>query len=130
MPRETTILVTVGSTRFDPLVQKALSDSFLESVCHVLGPQAQVWIQYGHSTVTLPGDAKKGTLLNTEGVWIDALGKAKTFAFAFTPDLRSWIDEAGLVISHGGTSDTLTARFWYYYRSATINACTQTSRDS
>lgn len=114
MPRETTILVTVGSTRFDPLVRKALSDSFLESVCRALGPLAQVWIQYGHSTFSLPGDAKKGTLLNTEGVWIDMRGKAKVFAFAFAPDLRSWIDKTGLIISHGGTSHILTPRFWYY----------------
>ena len=107
MPRENTILVTVGSTRFDALVYKALSESFLACVCRALGPQAEVWIQYGHSACALPSGAKKGTLRNTEGVWIDTQGQAKTFAFAFTPKLRSWIDHAGLVISHGGTSDML-----------------------
>ncbi|AYO44755.1 UDP-N-acetylglucosamine transferase subunit ALG13 [Malassezia restricta CBS 7877] len=103
MPRENTILVTVGSTRFDALVYKAVSESFLACVCRALGPQAEVWIQYGHSACALPSGAKKGTLRNTEGVWIDTQGQAKTFAFAFTPDLRSWIDHAGLVISHGGS---------------------------
>ena len=74
MPRENTILVTVGSTRFDALVYKAVSESFLACVCRALGPQAEVWIQYGHSACALPSGAKKGTLRNTEGVWIDTQG--------------------------------------------------------
>lgn len=103
MERARSILVTVGSTRFDSLVDKVLSTPFLQSVFKLLGPQAYVLIQYGHSAVQIPKNAVHGSIQGTDGVEIHAYGQLRVFLFAFTSDLRALMESVGLVISHCGT---------------------------
>ena len=78
------VFVTVGSTRFDALVQTVLSEDVLD-VLHKKGYR-RIVLQRGDSTL---GEADGG-----EGMEIET--------WTFKPSIQADIERADLVISHAG----------------------------
>jgi beta-1,4-N-acetylglucosaminyltransferase len=84
VPFMSSVLVTVGSTRFDKLVGAFSSPSLL-GVLTLLG-YSQLTIQYGKSLIT--------DLSVHSGIQIET--------FAYKPSLREDMERASLIISHAG----------------------------
>ena len=86
--------VTVGSTKFDDLVQHTLSEEVLSS----LKKQGyrELVIQCGNSIFELASSVADGSerKLEREGIWIEC--------WKFKPTLEAEYDRADLVISHAG----------------------------
>ena len=97
-----TVLVTVGSTRFDALVHAALSDAFVDAVRDVGGADARVIVQYGQSAV--PPSAWPTEPRSIEGiVWERAVvGGVEVLRGAYVPELRPWLAQADVVVTHAG----------------------------
>mgnify|MGYP002716273738 CR=1 FL=1 len=97
-----TVLVTVGSTRFDALVHAALSDAFVDAVRDVGGADARVIVQYGQSAV--PPSAWPTEPRSIEGiVWERAVvGGVEVLRGAYVPELRPWLAQADVVICRAG----------------------------
>ncbi|KAI8348688.1 putative glycosyltransferase [Mortierella sp. GBAus27b] len=85
------IFVTVGSTRFDRLVNAISSPSLLELLSS-LG-YSQLTIQHGKSPIT--------DLSVYSGIQIDT--------YAYKPSLREDMERASLIISHAGAGSILEA---------------------
>lgn len=99
--RERTVLITVGSTRFDALINAALSPATLNALRACWGPGACMYLQYGQSPVSWPVDAVTHIHMGVNGHAFSMEG-VNVFAFAYAPHLRTWIEAASLVLSHGG----------------------------
>lgn len=86
------VLVTVGSTAFDTLVQTATSDAFLD----VLRNKGftRLIVQCGTSTVGIT--TNNGTFLSFESHGIDVE------LWKYKPSLRAEMESADFVISHAG----------------------------
>ncbi|KAI3622861.1 ALG13 [Malassezia furfur] len=104
-----TVLVTVGSTRFDALVHAALSDAFVDAVRDVGGADARVIVQYGQSAV--PPSAWPTEPRSIEGiVWERAVvGGVEVLRGAYVPELRPWLAQADVVVTHAGAGTLLEA---------------------
>lgn len=91
--------VTVGSTKFDELVQHSLSEEVLLSL-KKRGYQELV-IQCGNSTFELASSVADGgqQTLEREGISIEC--------WKFKPTLEAEFDKANLVVSHAGASGVL-----------------------
>lgn len=83
---------TVGSTKFDTLVQAVLSQPVL-SALRLQGYSTLV-IQSGNSEVDVGTSAKDTTVLQKHGVDIEI--------WKFKPSLAEDFDRADLIISHAG----------------------------
>lgn len=111
--------VTVGSTRFDALVQRALSDAVVDVL---LGRgYSHIVVQCGNSEFDINGYARQGDL------WTRELeGGGRVEVWKFRPSLQAEFEQADLVISHAGMIFLDTAlrpwaekpllRFWHYPR--------------
>lgn len=97
-----TVLVTVGSTRFDALTAAALGAPFVRAVREAMGEDAVVGVQYGLSNVTLPSEARACTMHGAQGHAYVADG-VTLFLFRYAPTLEAWVSAATLVVAHGGT---------------------------
>ncbi|EIW85055.1 glycosyltransferase family 1 protein [Coniophora puteana RWD-64-598 SS2] len=91
------VLVTVGSTRFDELLEAVMS----EEVCKALRKQGykHLILQYGNSDakpIRIFGDTEH---FHAHGLDIEA--------WKFKPSLRYNIEQADLVISHAGSGTIL-----------------------
>lgn len=88
------VFVTVGSTKFDALVQAAISEPVLAAL-HTKG-FVQVVLQRGNSDLNLGGDASTQDSLTTRkaGVEIET--------WKFKPSIQEDIERADMVISHAG----------------------------
>jgi UDP-N-acetylglucosamine transferase subunit ALG13 len=89
--RGKTCVLTVGSTRFDPLVHAFLSADSLASLA-ALGITTVV-AQVGNST--LPKGYKEGSTTLPQGLELHVL--------RFATDLEEQVGQADLVVSHAGT---------------------------
>ena len=97
--RGKTCILTVGSTRFDPLVHAFLSADSLASLA-ALGITTVV-AQVGNSA--LPGGYEEGSTTLAHGLELRIL--------RFAADLEEQVGQADLVVSHAGTQSTArTAR--------------------
>lgn len=85
--------VTVGSTRFNALIQNALQQETL-SALRVTGFTRLV-VQCGESTLLPPWDVKTLHSDNIDGLEVEI--------WKYKPSLSASILEADLVISHAGT---------------------------
>jgi len=105
--------VTVGSTKFDDLIDATASEDFLTRLS--AGGYTRLVVQYGNSKLRQP--FQNGT---SQGV--------EVIAWSFKPNLSEEYLAADLVISHAGLRSTCVwfyslttcARFWYYPGSAEI----------
>lgn len=98
-----TVLVTVGSTRFDALADAALAAPFVRAVHEAVGAGAVLGVQYGHSAVAVPPDAQACTMHGADGhAYAAADGSVTVFLFRYAPSLAAWVRAAALVVSHGG----------------------------
>lgn len=98
-----TVLVTVGSTRFDALAEAALAAPFMRAVHEAVGTGAVVGVQYGHSAVAVPSTAQACTMHGAQGhAYPAAEGAITVFLFRYAPSLAPWIRAASLVVAHGG----------------------------
>jgi beta-1,4-N-acetylglucosaminyltransferase len=90
------VLLTVGSTRFDALVQTALSVPVLRALHR--RKYRNLIVQCGNSSFELASALRDSTVftLNREGVDIEL--------WTFKPSLQADYRRADLVISHAGTS--------------------------
>lgn len=89
--------VTVGSTRFDALVQRTLSDAVVDILC-VKG-YSKIVVQCGNSDFDLARFAQQGDF------WTRELGGGGVVeVWRFKPSLQEEYEQADLVISHAGTS--------------------------
>lgn len=92
-----TCILTVGSTRFDPLVYAFLcADSFASLAALSI---TTVVAQVGNST--LPGGYEEGSTALTQGLKLRIL--------RFANDLEEQVGQADLVVSHAGTHSTARA---------------------
>ncbi|KAK0459599.1 glycosyl transferase [Desarmillaria tabescens] len=93
------VFVTVGSTRFDALVQAALSDHVLTALSKA-GYTTAV-IQCGNSDFAHAHSIQNGGTLNTQqqNVTVEM--------YKFKPSLESDYERADLVISHAGSGTIL-----------------------
>lgn len=87
-----TCVLTVGSTRFDPLVASFLDPTSLSSLSS-LGIQ-HVLAQVGNSS--LPEGWKEGTRMTEQGLQVEVV--------RFLGDLEERVGRADLVVSHAGAS--------------------------
>ncbi|WFC96814.1 hypothetical protein MBRA1_003477 [Malassezia brasiliensis] len=103
-----TVLVTVGSTRFDALVHAALRDDFLDAVRDVGGADTRVVVQYGQSAVSPPWRTEP---VRSAGVaWERAAVRGvEVLLGAYVPELRPWLAQADLVVTHAGAGTLLEA---------------------
>lgn len=97
-----TVLVTVGSTRFDALVDAALQDDFLDAV-RTLGAGARLIVQHGQSAVRAPASAAPATIHGVPCTRATVRGLEVDWC-AYVPDLGVLLAHADLVVTHAGTS--------------------------
>lgn len=86
--------VTVGSTRFDDLVECAFSPAFLSSL-HRKGYR-QLVVQCGSSTFG------NGKLFEGEGSFMTEISGIRIECWKYKPSLKQDFKRADLVISHAG----------------------------
>ncbi|BGP00137.1 UDP-N-acetylglucosamine transferase subunit ALG13 [Rhodotorula toruloides ATCC 204091] len=91
-----TCVLTVGSTRFDPLVASFLDPTSLSSLSS-LGIQ-HVLAQVGNSS--LPEGWKEGTRMTEQGLQVEVV--------RFLGDLEERVGRADLVVSHAGAGSILS----------------------
>lgn len=100
-----TVLVTVGSTRFDALAEAARAAPFVRAVHEAVGAGAVLGVQYGHSAVPVPPDAQPCSMHGAQGhAYAAADGAVTVFLFRYAPSLAAWIRAATLVVAHGAGS--------------------------
>ncbi|KAI9346199.1 glycosyl transferase [Obelidium mucronatum] len=111
MPK--TLFVTVGTTRFDALIEQVSNNSFLKTLSLEAGFDT-LWIQHGNSPFALPQHTSSTTTLHdtTGNTTCFSFGEStnKTLAvtwFPFTSSLAPFLKHADLVISHAGTGSIL-----------------------
>ncbi|KAF9982971.1 N-acetylglucosaminyldiphosphodolichol N-acetylglucosaminyltransferase catalytic subunit alg13, partial [Modicella reniformis] len=92
-----TVFATVGSTRFDKLVN-AISSPALLQLLHSLG-YTQLIIQHGKSPIATD-DLTITTTTNT-GIQVET--------YDYKPSLREDMERANLIISHAGSGSILEA---------------------
>lgn len=102
-----TVLVTVGSTRFDALVHAALAPPFLDAV-HFLRPGSRVYVQYGTSALTLPPAYDVCSVQDTPATRF-VVGRTEVWAFAYVPDLPALLNTIDIVVTHAGAGTLLAA---------------------
>ncbi|KAF5391400.1 hypothetical protein D9757_001976 [Collybiopsis confluens] len=101
--------VTVGSTRFDELVQAALSSAVLSSLRR--RGYTSLIVQRGNSVFPYEDDAGAETLrLEKNGVHIEC--------WKFKPSLQTEYEKADIVISHAGEFSRSTEEEWASERPA------------
>ncbi|KAK0545994.1 N-acetylglucosaminyldiphosphodolichol N-acetylglucosaminyltransferase catalytic subunit alg13 [Tilletia horrida] len=88
----TIILATVGSTKFDALIDTVLHPVFIDS----LAPDTRLIVQHGAST---PSSSSAASTVASEQVTL----------FDYTPDLTAYIHQADIVISHAGSGTIIEA---------------------
>ncbi|KIP09600.1 glycosyltransferase family 1 protein [Phlebiopsis gigantea 11061_1 CR5-6] len=92
--------VTVGSTRFDALVQRVLSDALVD-----------VLRKKGYSTIIVQcgnSDFDTGPYIQQGDLWTHALGGGGVVeVWKFKPSLQEEYEQADLVISHAGSGTIL-----------------------
>ena len=108
--------VTVGSTRFDTLVQAVFTEDVLSSLCRK--GYTRLVVQCGNSTFELASTIKNGNThkMNRAGVDIEF--------WSYKPSLQEDYEKADLVISHAGrlllfvwmSICFLSYRFWNHPR--------------
>lgn len=104
------LLITVGSTRFDDLVNKVFSLIFLETC--ISNKITHLVIQFGHSPIQPPPEMK---LIHQESGIEECL--VYTFqslnirAFSFKKNFQLEIQEADWIISHAGRLES-NCRKW------------------
>jgi beta-1,4-N-acetylglucosaminyltransferase len=86
--------VTIGSTRFDTLVQAVFTEDVLSSLCRK--GYTRLVVQCGNSTFELASTIKNGNThkMNRAGVDIEF--------WSYKPSLQGDYEKADLVISHAG----------------------------
>ena len=88
--------VTVGSTRFDALVQRILSDALVD-----------VLRKKGYSTIVVQcgnSDFDTGQYIQEGDLWTHTIGGGGVVeVWRFKPSLQEEYEQADLVISHAGT---------------------------
>lgn len=95
--------VTVGSTRFDALVQRTLSDAVVD-VLRGRG-YSRIVVQCGNS------DFDTGRYTQRGDFWTRELeGGGAVEVWRFKPSLHEEYEQADLVISHAGTSSVASAK--------------------
>lgn len=87
------VFVTVGSTRFDQLVQQALSDAVLD-VLRAKG-YSKIVVQCGDS------DFDRNAFKQAGDTWVRR-DDGEVEVWRFKPSLQEEYKQADLVISHGG----------------------------
>ena len=87
------VFVTVGSTRFDTLVQRALSEPVID-ILRAKG-YSKIVVQCGNS------DFDSGAFERTGDTWIRR-GNGEVEVWRFKPSLHEEYEQADLVISHAG----------------------------
>ena len=103
--------ITVGSTRFDALVQAVFSSTVLSSLSNK--GYARLVVQCGNSEFPYKDRvAADGLHLNKDGVQIEC--------WKFKPSLQTEYAKADLVISHAGGGFQLSMIIWL-----SIHPCTQ-----
>ncbi|KZT26267.1 glycosyltransferase family 1 protein [Neolentinus lepideus HHB14362 ss-1] len=94
------VFVTVGSTRFDPLIEASLSTAVLQAL-HSRG-YTDITVQCGSSRgagdLALPSEAGTASLMK-DGVSVEA--------WRFKPSLQDEYERADLIISHAGSGTIL-----------------------
>jgi beta-1,4-N-acetylglucosaminyltransferase len=83
--------VTVGSTKFDALVEAAISEPVLSALCN-LG-YTRLILQRGNSVIEKP-DRESSYSIQRHGVDIEI--------WKFKPSIQAEFEQADLVISHAG----------------------------
>ncbi|KIL68566.1 glycosyltransferase family 1 protein [Amanita muscaria Koide BX008] len=93
--------VTVGSTTFDPLVEAAVSDEFLEALLDK--GFKRLIVQRGRSDLKLKGIPESGNsvTLHRRGIDIEL--------WKYKPSLRTEMEMSNLVISHAGSGTIIEA---------------------
>ncbi|WFD30599.1 hypothetical protein MSPP1_001620 [Malassezia sp. CBS 17886] len=108
--RAQTVLVSVGSTRYDALVHAVLRDEFLRSLRGGDGAGAvRVVVQHGAGAAPRVAGARTRVLHGTECVHGTAGGGVEVYAFAYTAALPAFLAEADIVVAHGGAGTLLDA---------------------
>lgn len=97
---ERTLLVTVGSTRFDALVARVQDDDVLQAIGG-LAPKAHVLLQYGKSDVRPPAHATPTIVHGVEAL-VYAKDNVHVYLFRYAPSLQAFMDASDMVIAHGG----------------------------
>ncbi|GAA5890721.1 hypothetical protein JCM8208_004973 [Rhodotorula glutinis] len=111
-----TAVLTVGSTRFDPLVAAALSDPSLAALAS-LGV-TRLLAQVGNSA--LPQEYQEGASTRAGGLTVQVV--------RFLGDLEDKVGEADLVVSHAGAGSILS--FLRPLPSSTASTSTSSSSSS
>lgn len=97
---ERTLIVTVGSTRFDALVARVQDDDVLQAIGG-LAPKAHVLVQYGKSDVRPPAHATPTIVHGVEAL-VYAKDNVHVYLFRYAPSLQAFMDASDMVLAHGG----------------------------
>lgn len=87
-------LVTIGSTKFDALIQEVIKEDLLVSLSRSGYDEAS--IQCGNSSFEFSSSIADGSVYNFEGAGVSVS------CWKFKPNLEGEYEEADLVISHAG----------------------------
>ncbi|PKI84253.1 Tuberous sclerosis 2-like protein [Malassezia vespertilionis] len=107
------VLVTVGSTRFDALVDAVTGKKCLDAI-GALNANADctgtptLFLQYGRSPLSIPAHATPCTYFATDALRYSVCG-VEVVAFTYTPTLRAFLEDAYAVVSHAGAGTLLEA---------------------
>ena len=99
----TIILVTVGTTKFDALVNAVVCREFLDVVARQSSwkPPIQLIVQHGSSAVP-EVHAHHLAVFQHETFQSFQYGMVEVFLRPYISNLISWIDQAELVVTHAG----------------------------
>ena len=105
-----TVLVTVGTTQFDGLVQAVYDDGILDVVSKHEAPR--ILIQCGVSRVPADVSTRHSSIFGTDCAYTQLRG-VDIYAFPYIPSLGELLNAADVVIAHAGAGtilETLRAR--------------------
>lgn len=101
-----TALVSVGTTRFDALIDAVLTHDVLQ--CLAEQADARLLIQYGASQAAIPQPSHSTAVFGTQCVCSHAHG-VTIYAFPYTTALGEMLGASDIVIAHAGAGTILEA---------------------
>ncbi|EGF82268.1 hypothetical protein BATDEDRAFT_10179 [Batrachochytrium dendrobatidis JAM81] len=115
------VFVTVGTTRFDDLVEAVLDPSFLQLL--VKHGFNQLILQHGHSPI--PPQLQTASIINRQDniiEWTDTVSGMTIQAYSFKPSLLSDMQSASRIISHAGSGCILEALYLHKQLFVVVNS--------
>lgn len=101
-----TVLVTVGTTKFDALIDAVYSGSMLDVISTYESPR--ILIQHGASRISADHAKHRGSIIGTD-CFCSRIRGVDIYSFPYTSSFSALLTAADVVIAHAGAGTILEA---------------------